>query len=110
MVDEIDVNEFQELIQDDSNLLVIDFWAEWCVPCKISSPKFEMISEKFPQTKFVKINADKQPLIAESFGVRGIPAFFILKGKQVLGVVNGADMKKVEEMVRNEVEALSVAV
>ncbi|OLS21316.1 MAG: Thioredoxin C-1 [Candidatus Heimdallarchaeota archaeon LC_3] len=108
MVDKIDLKEFQELIQNDSTPLVVDCYADWCQPCKYSSPLFEKMSKEFPLAKFVKVNVDEQPQLAGAFQVRGVPSFFVLRGKNVVGSVVGADIKKLEKLVRKEIEAPTI--
>lgn len=107
MVKKIDLKEFEELIEDDSTPLVVDCYTDWCMPCKYSSPMFEDLSKKFPEARFVKVNVDEQPQIAGAFQVRGVPSFFILKGKTVVGSVVGADIKKLEKFVQKELDAQS---
>jgi thioredoxin 1 len=105
MVKKIDLKEFQELIEDDSTPLVVDCYADWCMPCKYSSPQFEKLSKDYPESRFVKVNVDEQPEIAGAFQVRGVPSFFILKGKTVVGNVVGADIKKLEKMIKKELDS-----
>ncbi|MHA2362338.1 MAG: thioredoxin family protein [Candidatus Hodarchaeales archaeon] len=95
-VKKVNTVEFKELIKDDLSPLVIDMYADWCMPCRYASPQFEKLSKKFPYARFIKINVDEEPAISRSFGIRGVPSFFILKGNKILASIVGADMRKVE--------------
>ena len=97
MVDKVNTQEFKSLIQDPNNLLVVDCYADWCMPCKMSSPAFAKMSEKYTnKAKFIKVNVDEEPSIAHAFNVRGVPSFFILKGNKIKEMIVGADLRKLE--------------
>jgi len=74
--------------------VVVDFWAEWCGPCKQIGPALEELSEEFAgQVKIVKVNVDENPASPSQLGVRGIPALFLFKGGQVVANKTGAAPK-----------------
>ena len=65
-------------------LVVLDFYADWCAPCRMLGPVLEQIAEENADIKVVKVNVDENQTLAGDFGVRGIPALFVLRdGKQV---------------------------
>ena len=98
----VTTSEFKELIQDDSSLIVVDAYADWCGPCKYSSPKFEKLAQKYEgKAKFIKINVDEEVGLANSFQIRTIPSFFILRGNKILASTIGANVKKVESDLKN---------
>ncbi len=71
--------------------VVVDFWAEWCGPCKQVSPHFEALAAELgDKVKVVKINIDDNPLTAGRFGVRGLPTFMIFQDGQVTATHLGA--------------------
>ncbi len=76
---------FDQDVVKASNLVLVDFWAEWCGPCRALAPKLEEIaSEMATQVKVVKMNIDENPQTPGQFGIRGIPAMLLFKdGKQV---------------------------
>ena len=67
-----------------AGLVLVDFWAPWCQPCRMMAPIFTAVAEKFAgKAKFVKINIDESPEIAAKFAVRGIPTIVVIKdGKE----------------------------
>ncbi|MCR9127365.1 MAG: thioredoxin [Rhodobacteraceae bacterium] len=74
--------------------VVVDFWAEWCGPCKQIGPALEELSEQFGgRVKIAKVDVDSNPNAAAAMGVRGIPALFIFKDGQVVSNRAGAAPK-----------------
>jgi thioredoxin 1 len=74
--------------------VVVDFWAEWCGPCKQIGPALEELSNEYAgKVKIVKVNVDENPNSPAQMGVRGIPALFLFKGGQVVSNKTGAAPK-----------------
>ena len=74
--------------------VVVDFWAEWCGPCKQIGPALEELSEELAgKVKIVKVNVDENPNSPAQMGVRGIPALFLFKDGQVVSNKIGAAPK-----------------
>lgn len=69
---------FQQTI-DDNEIVFIDFWADWCAPCKAFAPVFEKISEEFPDIVFAKVDTEKEQNFAAAFGIRSIPTTVVFK-------------------------------
>ena len=64
--------------------VIVDFYADWCAPCRMIGPVLEQIAEEQTDLNVVKVNVDEYPQLASEFGVRGIPALFVVKdGKTV---------------------------
>ena len=77
--------EFKAEVLDAKGLVLIDFWAEWCGPCRQLGPILEELSNEMgSKVKVVKMNVDESPNTASQFGIRSIPTMFLFKdGKQV---------------------------
>ena len=74
--------------------VVVDFWAEWCGPCKQIGPALEELSEEYEgRVKIVKVDVDNNPNSPASLGVRGIPALFLFKDGEVVSNKTGAAPK-----------------
>ncbi|MBP5615260.1 MAG: thioredoxin [Alphaproteobacteria bacterium] len=77
-------NDFKSEVLDAKGLVLVDFWAEWCGPCRQLGPILEKASEQIADVKFCKVNVDEAPNTAASFGIRSIPSMFLFKdGKQI---------------------------
>jgi thioredoxin 1 len=73
---------FKEKVAEGT--VILDFYADWCAPCRMIGPVLEQIAEENPELKVVKVNVDENIELANNFGVKGIPALFVLKeGKTV---------------------------
>ncbi|MHA3978141.1 thioredoxin [Halovulum sp. GXIMD14794] len=74
--------------------VVVDFWAEWCGPCKQIGPALEELSQEYEgKVKIAKVNVDENPGAPSQLGVRGIPALFLFKNGQVVSNKTGAAPK-----------------
>ena len=93
-----DANFDEEVLQSETPVLV-DFWAEWCGPCKAIGPVIDELAEEYDgKVKFAKLDVDSNPKTPMNYGIRGIPAMLIFNGgsvaKQVVGAVPKASLKK----------------
>jgi thioredoxin 1 len=90
----IDASNFQSDVLQSEEVVVVDFWAEWCGPCKMIAPALEEIaSELAGQVKIAKINIDENPELAAQFGVRSIPTLLLFKGGELAANMVGAAPK-----------------
>jgi thioredoxin 1 len=97
MMDFTDQNFDSEVLSADKPTLV-DFWAEWCAPCKMIAPTVKALADEYSgQLRVGKLNIDENPSTPTKFGIRGIPTLIIFKGgevvAQVVGVRSKADLK-----------------
>ncbi|WP_371170215.1 thioredoxin [Aliiroseovarius sp. 2305UL8-7] len=85
---------FDEEVRNANVPVVVDFWAEWCGPCKQIGPALEELSAEYEgKVKIVKVNVDENPNAPAQMGVRGIPALFMFKDGQVISNKVGAAPK-----------------
>lgn len=84
---------FQEAVLNSKQPVLVDFWASWCGPCRMISPILDELAEENPDVKFVKINVDEEPELANQFQVMSIPALFVLQNGQVVAQSLGVKPK-----------------
>ena len=70
--------EFAEVIENN-NIVILDFWAEWCGPCKAYGPVYERVSNEFNDVVFAKINTEEEPQLGRMFNIRSIPTTIAFK-------------------------------
>ena len=78
----------QEIINND--LLLVDFWAEWCGPCKSMHPIFTRMAKKYKSVRFARVNVDNAQDIATKYGVQSIPTFIMFKKGEIVNTMVGA--------------------
>jgi thioredoxin 1 len=93
-IGEVTDQEFQAAVLDSDTPVLVDFWAEWCVPCHMVSPVVEEIGQdKGEALKVVKLNIDDNPDVTRKYGVMSIPSLILFKGGEEITRVVGARPK-----------------
>ena len=92
---EVSESNFDQEVVQSQTLVVVDFWATWCGPCKMIAPLLEEIAtENAGKLKIAKVDVDNNQALATKYGIRAVPTLLIFKDGQVLGQLVGAVGKK----------------
>ena len=87
----VNKNDFSAEVLESTQTVVVDFWAEWCGPCKMIAPLLNEISEELvDEVKILKVNVDENPELAAQYGVRSLPTLLAFKGGAVVENMTGA--------------------
>ena len=94
-------SQFESEVLNSKGLVLVDFWAEWCQPCRMLAPAFEELNREEPQVKFCRVNVDEQGELAQMFGIESIPTLAVVQDRHTLtgmvGVHDKADIKAMLE-------------
>ena len=96
-------DSFEEEVLGSKTPVLVDYWAEWCGPCKVLSPILEELSDEVDGVEFVKLDVDQHPEIAGANGVMGVPTVVMLKDGEVKERFVGVQPK---EIIKDKVSAL----
>jgi len=88
-ITDLNDSNFDQIVSAENPTLV-DFWAEWCGPCKTMHPVFESLSKNYPNVKFARVNVDNNQNISMRFNVQSIPTFIMFKAGLVVDQMMGA--------------------
>lgn len=94
MAKEFNDANFQTDVLDSDKLTVVDFWAEWCGPCRAIGPVIEELSKEYEgKVNIGKVNVDVNPQVSTNYGITSIPAILFIKNGQVVDKIVGAQPK-----------------
>lgn len=107
MANQVSDDNFENDVLNSGETVIVDFWAEWCGPCKALSPLVdELASEMEGKVKILKMNIDENPNTPTKFGVRGIPTLMVFKGGEVVETkVGGMSKAQLQEWAESAVGA-----
>ncbi len=95
------VENFEQSVLKNDKTVILDFYADWCGPCRMLGPVLEKIADEHEEIAVAKVNVDDIPSLAQSFGVTSIPALFVLKNGEIVNQAVGFMPKeKVLELVK----------
>lgn len=87
---EVNYAEFDKIVFINKETVLVDFFADWCGPCQYMMPVISQIADEINELKFIKVNIDKRPILAEKFNVNGIPRFMIFRDGEPIAIKAGA--------------------
>lgn len=94
----INASEFQEKVIKGGETALVDFYADWCGPCRMMGPVIEQAEREIPNCNFYKINVDEEGALAASFGISSIPTVIIFKGgKEVSKSIGLTDVDEIKK-------------
>jgi thioredoxin 1 len=89
-VDAVTQGDFEDVVLKAPGKVLVDFWAEWCGPCRMIGPVLEEMAGDYPDVAFVKLNVDEAPEVAQRFNVMNIPTVLAFEGGEVKQRIVGA--------------------
>jgi thioredoxin 1 len=95
-------------IISENNMVIVDFWAPWCGPCRSFAPAYEAASEKYPDVVFAKVNTEEQQALAGYFQIRSIPTLMIFREKIIIFAQPGALPASALDQVIEKAKALDM--
>ena len=90
----VTTNNFQKEVTESEKIVLLDFWAPWCGPCRMLGPIVESIAEEYPDVKVCKVNVDEEGDLAQQFGVMSIPAVFVMENGKIINQSVGVKPKQ----------------
>ena len=104
-------NENFSALIENNDVVIVDFWAPWCGPCRMFAPTFEAVSEQYPHVVFAKLNTEDQQELAASFNIRSIPTLMVFREKVIIFTQAGMLPKAgFEQVVQKSLEVDMVKV
>ncbi len=104
---EVTQENFNQVVSGN-NMVIVDFWAPWCGPCRSFAPAYEAASEKHPDVVFAKVNTEEQQALAGYFQIRSIPTLMIFRDKIIIFAQPGALPASALDQVIEKAKALDM--
>ena len=111
LVREVSDSSFEKDVLGASKPVLVDFWAEWCAPCRMLAPTVSAVAENYEETAtVVKLNVDDNPSTAQRYGIKGIPTLILFRdGKEVERVVGATSKESISKMIDKHVSMVTKA-
>ncbi len=100
-------SSFEKDVLQSDKLVLVDFWAGWCAPCRMLAPTIEAVAEKYSSSmRVLKVDVDHNPMVSARYGIKSIPTLILFKGgKEEERVVGAASKEAISRMIENHVNA-----
>lgn len=104
MATKFTTSNFQEVVLNSDKPVLVDFWAEWCGPCKMIGPLIEELATEYDGKAVIgKLNVDENPDVAGTYGIRSIPTLLVFKGGEIVDRIVGAVPKaSIAQKIENQ--------
>ena len=97
-------DSYHNEVMETEKVVVIDFWATWCGPCKMMAPVVEEVAKDYPDVKVCKVNVDEEPDLSNAFKIVSIPTIVVIKNGEIIDSVVGyrpkEDIEKIIKLVK----------
>ena len=97
-------DSYHNEVMETEKVVVIDFWATWCGPCKMMAPVVEVVAKDYPDVKVCKVNVDEEPELSNAFKIVSIPTIVVIKNGEIIDSVVGyrpkEDIEKIIKLVK----------
>ena len=97
-------DSYHNEVMETEKVVVIDFWATWCGPCKMMVPVVEEVAKDYPDVKVCKVNVDEEPELSDAFKIVSIPTIVVIKNGEIIDSVVGyrpkEDIEKIIKLVK----------
>lgn len=97
-------DSYHNEVMETEKVVVIDFWATWCGPCKMMAPVVEEVAKDYPDVKVCKVNVDEEPKLSNAFKIVSIPTIVVIKNGEIIDSVVGyrpkEDIEKIIKLVK----------
>ena len=106
-VKEVSDKSFESDVLKSDRPVLVDFWAQWCAPCRMLAPTVEAVAEKYAESAtVVKLNVDDNPAVSQRYGIKGIPTLILFKnGKEEERVVGATSKEAIARMIDKHVSS-----
>ncbi|CAK9302149.1 unnamed protein product [Gordionus sp. m RMFG-2023] len=93
--------QFDEILESNRDkLIIVDFYATWCGPCRVVGPQFEDMASKMNNIVCLKVDVDQHEELVERYDISAMPTFIYIKNKEKVDVISGANFEKIQEKVK----------
>ncbi|MBE6712351.1 MAG: thioredoxin [Ruminococcaceae bacterium] len=100
---ELTIQNFDTEIQNADGITIVDFWADWCGPCRMIAPILEEVDREIEDVTVMKVNVDKEPALADRFGINAIPTLIFFKNGEIVKQKTGLYPRDALDLIIKEI-------